>query len=120
MCPVPSPGTPLRRLAVDFGRASATARVGIRRVIQKTCADTKADAQAIVPVDTGTLKSSITYNTRATLTTVVGEVGPTADYGMFVEAGTSRMAPQPYMRPAFDRRAPIMEQVLEQLRLGEI
>jgi hypothetical protein len=50
----------------------------------------------------------------------VGEVGPTVDYGMFVEAGTSRMGPQPYMRPAFDRRAPILEQILEQLKPGDI
>jgi HK97 gp10 family phage protein len=117
---VSSGSSEIRRLVADLKGAEAASRVMIRRAIQKTCADTKADAQSLAPVDTGALKSSITYETRAQRNSIVGEVGPTVDYGMFVEAGTSRMGPQPYMRPAFDRRAPILEQILEQLKPGDI
>jgi hypothetical protein len=34
------------------------------------------------------------------------EAGPTADYGEYVELGTSRMAAEPYAGPAFDQELP--------------
>lgn len=110
----------IRKLSVDLRGASREARSKMRLVIQKTCADTKADAQALAPVDTGALRSSITYKTQEVGSRIVGEVGPTVDYGVYVEMGTSRMGPQPYMRPAFDRRAPLLEQAAAQLKIGEI
>lgn len=51
-----------------------------------------------VPVDTGNLKKSITKQK----TSEGWEIGPTMDYGLYVEIGTSRMAAQPYMAPASD------------------
>lgn len=117
---MPSDSREVRRLAIDLGKTSTVSAVNARIAVKKTCADTKADAQSIVAVDTGNLKSSITYETSQTKTGASGLVGPTADYGMFVEAGTSRMPPQPYMRPAFDRRAPQLEEIMAQLKTGEI
>ena len=35
-------------------------------------------------------------------------VGTNVEYGPYVEYGTSRMAPQPYMRPAFDGAGPVI------------
>ena len=43
----------------------------------------------------------------------MGRVGPTADYGRFVEYGTSRMAPQAFMGPSFDRNAALYVQACE-------
>lgn len=111
---------PILKIAAELKGVGAAARVKIRIAIKKTCADTKADAQIYVPVDTGALRSSITYETHLDRDSVWGEVGPTQDYGGFVELGTSKMAPQPYMRPAFDRRAPILEQILGQMHTGEL
>jgi HK97 gp10 family phage protein len=34
---------------------------------------------------------------------LTAEVGPTAEYGAFVEYGTSRMRAQPYMTPASEQ-----------------
>lgn len=99
-------------IVADFTKFAAEMLPAVRVVTQKTCADTKADAQALSPVDTGFLRASIGYETKALATAVVGEVGPTAAYGEYVEDGTSRMSPQPYMGPAFDRRAPEFEAAL--------
>ena len=57
-------------------------------------------------VDTGNLKNSIIASPENPLRWIVG-VG--ADYGIHLEYGTSRMAPRPFMLPAFERtvsRAP--------------
>lgn len=56
------------------------------------------NAQAIVAVDTGFLKGSITGEVDG----LQGEFGPTAEYGAYVEDGTSRTPAQPYIGPAFN------------------
>lgn len=109
---MPADASDLYGLAVDISKAADGFLPTARRIVQKTSADIKADSQAFAPVDTGTLRSSITYETRELTGAVVGEIGPSASYGGYVEYGTSRMGPQPYMGPAFDRRAPLMAEVL--------
>lgn len=55
-----------------------------------------ADADPNVPVDTGELRAS-------GYAEVVGdhvEVGYTAEHAPFVELGTEKMAPRPFLRPA--------------------
>ena len=54
------------------------------------------DAKAIVPVRTGTLQRSIMFSGGE------GEytVGSRVNYAPFVEYGTSRMRPQPFLTPA--------------------
>lgn len=97
----------VRALSVGMMKDAAALLPLARVVVQKACADTKRDAQALAPVDTGNLRSSIGYETRALKAGAVGEVGPTANYGQFVEDGTSVMSPQPYMGPASDRNIPL-------------
>lgn len=103
------------KLSRDLTAASRELVPIARRVIQKGVQDIKRDAQLAAPVDTGYLRGSITYDTRVLATSVVGEVGPTAHYGAFVEYGTSRTGPQPYMGPAFNKHAPYVEAALDQL-----
>lgn len=93
----------VRRFAADLSAVGPRVVKQARTVVQVVCAQTKRDAQILAPVDTGNLRNSITYETRAGGRGIVGEVGPTADYGVYVEFGTSRMGPQPYMGPATDR-----------------
>lgn len=86
-----------------------------RAAIQKTAADIKREAQAFAPIDTGNLRSSITYETKSLASSVEAEIGPTASYGHYVEYGTSRMAPHAYLGPAFDRNVSQFEQALGQI-----
>lgn len=54
-------------------------------------------------VDTGTLRRSITFKIEEERDTVVGKVGSTLNnppYPQFLEYGTSKMQPRPWLRPA--------------------
>jgi HK97 gp10 family phage protein len=110
----------LTRIGRDLAAAGPKAEALAAAVVQKSLADIEADAKAIVPVDTGNLRASISREITAdTFRGAGGQfggvVGPTAEYGAYVEYGTSRMAPQPYMGPAFSRRAPQFVKAMEQI-----
>ena len=91
-----------RRLAADLGKAAAAATKLARIAVQKSALDLQAIAQGIVPVDTGNLKNSIDTE----LAGLSAFIGPTANYGAFIEFGTHKMAPRPYMTPATDAVEP--------------
>lgn len=104
-------------LAAAYSRVSEEVGQLANVIVRKTAHDIAADAKNFVPVDTGNLKSSI--GTDATATGGGGAyeavIGPTASYGIYVEQGTSRMAPRLYMSGALDRRQPAFVQAMEQL-----
>lgn len=62
-------------------------------------------------VDTGTLRRSITYKVNES--EKVGRVGSTIKnppYGLYLEYGTSRMKPRPWLRPALEINMPKIKQ----------
>lgn len=99
--------------ANTVGRRAATAT-------RKTGADINRDAKALAPVDTGNLRASggmdISGDGRNGHMQV--SVGFTANYAQYVEEGTSRMAAQPFLRPATDRHLPGWYAALEQINGG--
>lgn len=101
----------LDELIGDFAAAATKAEALTETVVRKTGFDVVAHAQAIVPVDTGALKSSIGVD----FDEHGFEAGPTQEYGHYVEYGTSRMSPQPYMRPAFDRATEPLDELMRQV-----
>jgi len=98
----------MRELKADLGKLSARAIPTAMQAVAKTAHDIEATAKTLAPVDTGNLQGSISTDIKG----LTAEIGPTASYAIFVETGTSRMAPQPFMGPAFDRHAPELEQAL--------
>lgn len=102
----------------DFGDEVTAARKSLearaRKVISKASSDITRDAQRAAPVDTGNLRSSISREVRG----LQAEIGPTASYGIWVELGTSRMAPQPYLFPALDKNLPAMEAAMTAITEG--
>ena len=58
------------------------------------------NAKRIVPVDTHNLQDHIEGEVGLESGKVIGRVGTDVDYGVYVEQGTSRMAAQPWLRPA--------------------
>ena len=108
----------LNKLAVDLGQAGQKVGDRVQVAIRKTALDIKGDAKKFCPVDTGNLRDSIgTSDLRSVGQAGVLEVeiGPTANYGGFVEFGTSRHGPAAYMGPALDRRTPDFVTAMEQL-----
>lgn len=51
--------------------------------------------------DTGNLVSKIFF--RIDKNELVGEVGTALDYGVYLELGTSRMSPRPWLQPSFNK-----------------
>lgn len=95
-----------RAVAARVSDAGPRIGAAASAILRKTALDIEADAKELAPVDTGDLQNSIS-------TTITGdgrhgsmsaEIGPTVEYGIYQEYGTSRMAAQPYMGPAYDRR----------------
>ena len=83
-------------LAADLDAAGDEVEKRARRVVTRTAFSVQGMAQGLAPVDTGFLRSSISIDLRV----LEAEIGPTANYGLYVEMGTSRMSPQPFMYPA--------------------
>ena len=78
-------------------------------VLTETAEETRRMAKARVPVRTGRLKASIrTQRTAPLKREVIADslLSPSDAYAIFVEKGTSRQAPQPYMGPAVDAAEP--------------
>lgn len=76
--------------------------------IDATTAACVVEAKQKVPVRTATLQGSIQMRpAKERGDDVVGLWGSwNVDYALYVEKGTSRMAAQPYLRPAADHQYP--------------
>lgn len=98
----------VRDLARDLAQAPSKIQRRAPEAIRKTAQAIERSAKAIVPVETGTLRGSIGSDIGALSATI----GTDLRYSGFVEFGTSEMAPQPYMRPAFDRNVGRLEKEL--------
>lgn len=91
-----------KHLSAEAQRITARAAL----VVQKSAFDLQRGAMSRCPVDTGNLRGSISTEFRGGAGSIEAEIGPTAHYGGYVEDGTSKMAPQPYMGPATDEVEP--------------
>lgn len=103
----------LARVASDLKRASREVRPRTIAVLQTHGDRLAAVAKSRCPRDTGRLADSIWATVRPIA--LSAEVGPYAFYGHFVEFGTSKLAPSPYMGPALDDVAPDFEAALAAL-----
>ncbi|PSS42906.1 hypothetical protein C6401_15210 [Arthrobacter woluwensis] len=113
----------LRKLAADLRKAGPRTGKLAQTVVKKTALDVEADARRLAPVDTGNLRGSIGHSDLRTIGTsgsLMVEIGPTANYGVYVEVGTSRAPAQPYMGPAMDRHAPAFEEAMGQIGIGAL
>ncbi|MFI7691784.1 HK97-gp10 family putative phage morphogenesis protein [Nonomuraea sp. NPDC049655] len=103
----------LARLEVAIDNATAKTQAMVKAAVKKTGLDTVAAAQSLAPVDTGNLKNSIGVDFDPD--GYGFEAGATANYAGYVEFGTSRMAPQPYLGPAFARTSEQFVEAIESI-----
>lgn len=68
--------------------------------MERCGAEMERHAKQLAPVDTGRLRNSITHETEATGGKFTAIVGTNVEYGPAIELGTSKMAAQPYLKPA--------------------
>lgn len=105
----------LNRLAYDLSAAPDEVKEGVPDVMRDVVEKVEASAKTFAPVDTGALRESISSEVSEESGTVVGEIGPTVRYAMFVEWGTSKDAPQAFMGPALDRHSHELDEALGEL-----
>lgn len=109
----------LRSLAKALDFSQAKTRDKAKDVVRKSAFAVERGAKVRAPVDTGNLRNSINttlFGTGLTGTSPIGaEIGPEVRYGEFVERGTWKMAPQPFLGPAFDEVEPSFVAALDDL-----
>lgn len=92
------------KLTGDLGRLRTfpqRAEAAVQAVVAEYATLIAREAQANAPVDTGALRASIHAELGRLAARVVAGGGD-VDYAAFVEFGTSRMAAQPYLFPAYE------------------
>lgn len=86
----------LDKLVRDLGQAGGKVAGTMRQAVGVTAHTVESQARARAPVDTGTLRNSITTEVSG-LSAVVEARAP---YASFVEYGTVHRPPHPFMVPA--------------------
>lgn len=113
----------VHELTADLHTAEHRVTPGIQRAVSRGGFRVQASAQVGAPVDTGNMAASISTDVDH----LAFEVGPEANYGGYVEEGTTGpypienafglgilvmhpgISPQPYLGPAFDKNLPKTE-----------
>lgn len=94
----------------DFPRES---RPLIKALMADAAASGEALSQRLVPVDTGALRDSIAFrSTTERGWTFLIQARANMDYASYVEEGTSRMRPRPYVMPGVELAADQIEVLL--------
>lgn len=82
----------------------------IQRALEKIGLTAEGYAKRLCPVDTGRLRNSITHQSDGKDSVYIGT---NVEYGKYVELGTRRAAPQPFLRPAAEEHGSQYRQIIE-------
>lgn len=101
-------GEELGVIAAQLRAKAATIGRRADEVLRTAARLTETTAKRLVPVDTGELWASIRHDVSGSAAGGGAEavISANTSYAIFVEAGTSRARPQPYMGPALDSEGP--------------
>lgn len=102
----------LNRLIWDLSRASRAVKEGAEGAVREVIEKVEDTSRTFVPIWTKELHDSISSEVWEESGIVVGEAGPTARHGRFVEWGTATDAPQAFMGPALDRHSHELDELL--------
>lgn len=97
-------GVSVRVISNVIPKLPAEIHTAVVAEVSKATFSIEAKAKTLVPVRTGTLRRSIHSIFEAG--GLRGIVGPSVEYGKYVEFGTRRRAAKPYMRPAAEAVLP--------------
>lgn len=82
---------------------------GIENALEAIGMQVENHAKAKCPVDTGNLRNSITHTSDSES----AYIGTDVFYSGYVELGTSRQDPQPYLRPAVEDHVDELKRIAE-------
>lgn len=93
----------LRRIEQEVGRVA-------RREVKRTALNVQRRARETVPVDTGRLRNSIAVEELEG--GLDAAIGTNVEYAPYVEFGTNRTRPKPYLLPAMEsERGPFRDRL---------
>lgn len=106
----------IRRFERDVEVGAQESVQEARDTVRWATFETESRGKTKAAVDTGFMRNSITSDFRGSNADVAqGETGPDAEYAKWVEHGTSRQPPQPFMGPAGDEVEPAFYERLERI-----
>lgn len=102
------------QFAAELVAEAQKARSEMAKIVRAAAFELQALGRVYAPVDTGALRASISIGHPSGRSLqpmdLEAQIGPTVEYGGFVEFGTSRMGGRPYMTPAAEAVVPAFEQ----------
>ena len=116
-----------QKVETELGKGIAQCCATIQREAQEGMRDTAVDFSKTYgkhghhpslpgnppAVDTGTLRRSVTYSVdEKNLTGYVGSVLNDPPYGAYLEYGTSRMKPRPWLKPATEKSMETIKKIM--------
>jgi len=78
-------------------------RQKVKEALEKKMIKALATSQKLAPVDTGRLRSSLTYVDISDSDKIGFALGTPVNYAPHQEFGTENMPPQPFLRPALKK-----------------
>lgn len=100
------------KLIQQFNRQPTAVKQEASNIIRNTALRVEKTAADNAPVDTGYLKQHIQSSSTGQLS---AQVTSSANYSIYLEKGTRRMAPQPFMQPALETEKIFLYQKLNNL-----
>ncbi len=99
----------LKRKLTDY---AANASRKVTSALYKGALMIEGDAKPMAPVDSGTLRGSISHEVKPEEGIAI--VGTTVDYAPWQEFGTRKIPPHPYLRPAYEKnKEPVKRLIAE-------
>lgn len=109
----------VRALAADLRGVAEVSQQMARAAVDKSAFDVERIAkQNIVDkniIDTGATLNSVGVTRSGGGTFARAEIGPTTEYAPYLEEGTYRTPPRPFMAPAIDEVEPGFVAAMEQI-----
>lgn len=102
----------LDRFLNNVKKKPAEARIAVDGVLNRSSLRVEKKARSYAPVDTGWLSETIYSAKNGPLYYVIKAP---VHYAIYVELGTRKMAPQPYMYPALTEEYPFLFRTLEKM-----
>ena len=109
----------LSTLFAQLDNLDPRTQAGLSNGVQRAGLLVEGAAKSNAPVDTGALRDSINASGSSSFITAAAEstVGTNIEYAPHVEFGTTRMAAQPYLRPALrNNRRKIAQLIADEIR----
>ncbi|KKN40051.1 hypothetical protein LCGC14_0737140 [marine sediment metagenome] len=96
------------KITIHDDMLTAAIKDRAEKVLTAAASHVKSQARLTVPVDTGDLLNSIDTKQEG----LEAKIGSDLHYAAYVEAGTSKMAAQPYLRPALMSSIAVLKRML--------